>query len=342
MFAIVITASRLLGSLDLLRLARYRAKHRAPDLDGLGSFRRRANLVLGALFSALLAAPCTAQAPATPAAEDFAKEYETRIQQVADVVVVPRLMRALSSAERMTLGDFRVKIVRSKDSLRIGLEPKVTQANRLEISVGNMFVHDLLVDASVVWASMRRDDDAITYAIDVTEYALQARRPGTPRAQPRPFWELLGWDQKKYESVQNDAENQKLFTRARVQTLAWIVARAISTQLSDEGSRAWISKSTEDEEILLARTADLMRRAKFSPVPALGASIFFYGVQHPNLQSREKWLCSAKQMLNAAASVAKADRERSNAARAERVDAAVAQWQRVGRILDVRGNCKVG
>lgn len=198
----------------------------------------RAHRLVATLLAILMGVPCWAQAPMTPTQQDFAREYQMRIQQVADLLVVPRLLQALSSEERRKLGEFRVDVAQSRDSLRIELEPKAANTNRLVISVGNMFVHDLLVEASVVWASARRDDDAITYAIDVTEYALQARRPGSPHAQPKPYWELLGWDEKKYEAVHNERSNQKLFARARIQTLAWIVARAICVQMSDRAGRA--------------------------------------------------------------------------------------------------------
>lgn len=300
---------------------------------------RRAVLPVITLLAIWMGVPCWAQAPVTPAREDPAREYQMRIQQVADLIVVPRLTQALSSEERTKLGAFRVEVIQSRDSLRIELHPKLANTSRLVVSVGNMFVHDLLVEASVVWASTRRDEDAIAYAIDVTEYALQARRPGSPRTQPKPFWELLGWDQKKYEAVHNEPSNQKLFAKARVQTLAWIVARAISVQMSDGADRAWISESAGHEGILLARTADLMMRAKFAPVPALGSSIFFYGVQHPKPEYKQKWLCAAEQVLVAAMTVAEADRGTADDARAARIDATVAEWERVGQILNARGKC---
>lgn len=91
----------------------------------------------------------------------------------------------------------------------------------------------------------------------------------------------------------------------------------------------------------MAKTADLMVRAKFAPVPALGSSIFFYGVQHPKPDYKEKWLCSAKQVLGAAIAVAEADRKTADDARAARIDATVAEWKRVGQILSARGKCSV-
>ena len=75
------------------------------------------------------------------------EEYEMRIQQVADTVIVPRLVEGLSSEERTRLGPFRVEVVAPKDPLLLELRADITDGDTLVVSVGAMFIHDLLVDA---------------------------------------------------------------------------------------------------------------------------------------------------------------------------------------------------
>lgn len=271
--------------------------------------------------------------------QNLSEEYEMRIQQVADHVIVPRLVEALSSKERTRLGSFRVEVLASKDSLLLELRADTTQGNTLVVSVGTMFIHDLLVDASVLWALRERPENSISYALDVTRFALDRKQGASSQPQPKPYWELLGWDHKEYESRTANPQYSGWLARSRVETLAWIVARAIVVCAASADEYRWRSSSTEQETRLVAQTADLLMRARFSGLPALGPTIFFYGLQHPSLESEVKWLCFTKLVLGTAISIAERDRARASPIWASRIGEVLARRKQVAEMLTQRGKC---
>ena len=259
-----------------------------------------------------------------------------RIQQVADTVIVPRLVEGLSAEERMRLGAFRVEVVASKDPLLLELRADTPQGDTLVVSVGAMFIHDLLVDASVLWALREQPENSISYALDVTRFAL-GRKQGTSSEQPpKPYWELLGWDHKEYESRTADPQYSGWLTRLRVETFAWIVARAIVVCVASADEYRWRSSSTEHQTRLVAQTTDLLMRARASGLPALGPTIFFYGPQHLSVESEVKWLCSTKLVLSAAISIAERDRASARWAWSIRIGEALARRKHVLKSCSTR------
>lgn len=272
-------------------------------------------------------------------AELDAREYRMRIQQAADIVVVPRLVQALSDEEQRRLGMFRVDVTGSKDSLGLSLEAQQGSSTRLVVSVGHMFVHDLLVDASLFWTLADKEVDAIDYAVDVTRFALTVRKKAVKEREPPPFWQLLGWDDKKYESLQRDPKYKQYLARARIRTFAWIVARAITMRLRNDANPTLASQSVDEEARVLSSTADLMVKARFSPTPALGSSIFLYGLQQPSRESQDEWLCSSKQVYEAAIPVAERDRATASEARKASIDDTIREWRRIAKLLDKLANC---
>lgn len=148
-----------------------------------------------ALLFTLALSPGLAPGQAPPAPDEYARTYEIRVQKLADEIVTPQLLRALSSEERQKLGSFSIDIIHSRDVLRIELEPKRGDATRLVISVGHMIIQNILVDASVVGILAGNTEDLITYSVNTTRFALQAGDSEPDTKAPKPFWRELGWGQ---------------------------------------------------------------------------------------------------------------------------------------------------
>lgn len=271
-------------------------------------------------------------------AEREARDYRARVQQAADVVIVPKLLQALSKEELKRLGIFRVDVAASRDSLGLRLDSLAGEETRLVVSIGHMFVHDILIEASVMWPMAGTDEQLLSYATEVTRFALSARDPASTVREPELFWRVLGWSDKKYESLQTNPKYAQYLARSRMRTFAWIVARAIAIRLSNHAPPTLTTQSAEGEARVLASTAQLLMRAHFSPVPALGSSIFFYGVQHRGQDSRA-WRCSAKQVYDAAIVVTEQDLKSASEAFAATLATATRDWRATRDLLDRHGEC---
>lgn len=270
--------------------------------------------------------------------EEFAREYPTRVQAAFDTIAVPRLLQALTKEEREELGALTVEVVQSLDPLRIGLEQKAANSSRLIVSVGYLIIQDILIDASVLSVLAAEDEALLAYAIDVTRLALPTNT--RPRSlPPKPFWQVLGWNESRYESVREDLTYKELDAQVRVQTLAWIVAHAIAERLSGTQVQPGKPTATDGEAGVLARTADLLVSAGFAPVPALGSSVFYFGTQYPKEELTGAWLCSARQVLDAAINQGQRDYQSATSARRATLKAILAEWRRVAEMLTGRGRC---
>ena len=269
---------------------------------------------------------------------EFAREYRGVIQKAFDSMVMPPLMQVLSSEEREKIGALVIEVIPSMDPLEIKLEPKQANSSRLVVSVGYLIIQDVLIDASVVAIVAGKEDRLVTYAIDAAKLAMQAERSGSSRSgprrlPPRPFWEILGWSAQQHQSVRQNTRYKRLEARVRIETLAWIAAHALEKRLSESKVQARKPELRNED---LARTADLLTKARFAPAPALGASIYYFGAQQPNEEAAAAWLCNARQVLLAA--IAMGERETAITDRAT-LDATFVRWRRTAEILDRRGEC---
>lgn len=261
-----------------------------------------------------------------------ARQYQTRGQEALDAVL-PRLISALTVEERAQLGKLTVDVVPSRDPLRVQLERASPEAKRLVVSVGFLILQDLLVDASVVAVVSGTEPALVDYSVDVAKFALQANYPAKYRNpevdRPKPFWHSIGWTSERYATFRDDPQTKKLISRATIQTYAWLVAYAISDGLN----------TSTNKEAILQVTSDLLVRARFAPVPALGASVLFFATKNPNEQHRNAWICDARGILAAAILIGERDRKTATAARAASIEPRLREWQRVADLLQHRGAC---
>lgn len=284
------------------------------------------------------------EVPRGQAPPEFAREYREVIQKTFDSIIVPQLMQVLSSEERETLGTPIVEVVPSMDPLKIKLEPKQANSSRLVVSVGYLIIQDVLIDASLVSIVAGEEERLVTYTIDVARLAMQAGRSDSPslsgsrRLPPRPFWEMLGWSEQQYESVRHKASYKRLDARVRVETLAWTVAYALEKRLDEGKVQLGKSELADEDERIFARTAELLTKARFAPVPALGASIYYFGAQQPDDKAAASWLCNARKVLMAA--IAKGE-QGSDTAITDRstMDGRFVQWRHLAGMLDRKGQC---
>lgn len=262
----------------------------------------------------------------------FAREYQTRGQAVIDAAV-PRVISALSTEERGKFGRLTVNVIPSRDPLRVQLERDSPDSIRLAVSVGFLILQDLLVDASVVAVVSGTEDALVDYAVEIARFALQANYPAKYRnpevGRPKPFWQQIGWTSEQYAAFRDNPQTKKLLSQATIQTQAWIVAYAIADRLH----------AAEGSDAVLRVASDLLVRARFAPVPALGASVLFFAIKYPDEQQRNAWICAARGVLSAATIIGERDREAASAARAASIEARIKEWQRVAEFLDHRGDC---
>lgn len=262
----------------------------------------------------------------------FVRQYQTRGQAVLDATL-PRLSSALTAEEREKLGRLTINVIPSRDPLRVQLEQDSPDANRLVLSVGFLILQDLLVDASAVAAVSGTEAALIDYAVEVARFALQANYPTKYRSpeigQPKPFWQHIGWTQERYATYRDNPQAKKIISQATIQTHAWIAAYAIAERL----------KASEGRDVLLRFAGDLLVRARFAPVPALGASVLFFATKYPDEQQRGAWICGAREALSAAILIGERDRKTAIGVRAETIEARIKEWQRVAELLDQKGDC---
>ena len=281
----------------------------------------------------LVCAVSSASAAADQSSADaIAREYQTRGQAAFDAAA-SRLLTALSPEERRQLGSLVVNVVPSRDPLRVQLEQNSPGSHRLVVSVGFLILQDLLVDASVVAVVSGTEPALIDYSVEIGKFALQANYPAKYRnsevSQPKPFWQHLGWTPERYATFRNDPKTKELVSRATMQTHAWLVAYAIAEHL----------KASEGSDAVLRLADDLLVRARFAPVPALGASVLFSATKHPDAQQHATWICDGRSYLRAAILIGERDRKNANGARQANIEARMKEWQRVADILDQRGQC---
>lgn len=274
----------------------------------------------------------TAQAEADRSADAFAREYQTHAKAVMDAAV-PRLLDALSAEDRAKLGQLSVNIIASRDPLRVQIERDSPDTSRLTVSAGFLILEDLLVDASAVAAVSETEAALVDYSVETARFALQANYPAKYRnpevGRPTPFWQHIGWTQERYATFRDNPQAKKIISQATIQTHAWIAAYAIAERL----------KASEGSDALLRFAGDLLVRARFAPVPALGASVLFFATRYPDEQQRGAWICGARGALSAAILIGERDRKGVSGARAETIDARIKEWQRVAELLDRRGDC---
>lgn len=281
----------------------------------------------------LLWAVSSASAAADQSSPDaIAREYQTHGQAVFDVAA-SRLLTALSTDERRQLGTLVVNVVPSRDPLRVQLEQNSPDANRLVVSVGFLILQDLLVDASVVGVVSGTEPALIDYSVEIGKFALQANYPAKYRnseiSQPKPFWQNLGWTSERYATFRNDPKTKELVSRATMQTHAWLVAYAIAERL----------EASEGSDAVLGLADDLLVRARFAPVPALGPSVLFSATRHPDAQQHTTWICDGRSYLRSAIFIGERDRKAATGARQANIDARITEWQRVADVLDQKGQC---
>lgn len=278
------------------------------------------------------------------APQEFAREYSGVIQRAFDTVVVPQLMQVLSGEERDKLGALIVEVVPSMDPLKINLESKQANSSRLVVSVGYLIIQDVLIDASIVSIVAGEEELLVTYSLDVVKLAMQATRRDSPnlsgsrRLPPRPFWEKLGWTEQQYESIRQNISYKRLDAHVRVETLAWIVAHALEKRLGETKAQPGKQELADEGQRVFARTADLLTKARFAPVPALGASIYYFGAQQPDEEAAAAWLCNARHVIAAAIAMSERDRDTPITDRAT-MNAGIVQWRRIAGMLDRRGGC---
>lgn len=277
------------------------------------------------------------QAPA-----EFGREYSGVIQQALDSIVVPRLTQVLSSEERDTLGTLIVQVVPAMDPLKIKLEPKWANSSRLVVSVGYLIIQDVLIDASLLSMVAGEEERLVMYSIDVAKLAqTDGRDAPSPsssrRLPPRPFWEVLGWSEQQYESVRQNSSYKRLDARVRVETLAWIVAYALEKRLDEAAVHRDKSKVANKEERIVKRTADLLTKARFAPVPALGVSIYYFGAEQPGDAAAATWVCNARDVLMAA--IVNGERGSGRASIDPTTDSGFVRWRQLAGMLDRKGRC---
>lgn len=301
-------------------------------------------IVVAATLALLARTGPTQEVSGGQAPPQFAREYRGVIQKTFDSIVVPQLMQVLSSEEREQLGELFVEVVPSMDPLKIKLEPKQAKASRLVVSVGYLIIQDVLIDASIVSIVAGEDERLVTYTVDVAKLAMQADPRGSPslgrsrRLPPRPFWEMLGWSEEQYESVRQKTSYKKLDALVRVETLAWTVAYALEKHLNEGKVQPGKPELADEDERIIARTADLLTKARFAPVPALGASIYYFGAQQPDEEAAAAWLCNARQVL--AAAIAKGERgSNTSITDSSTMDGQLVRWRRLAGMLDSKGRC---
>lgn len=288
--------------------------------------------VCGGLLMCFAPSASTAQAEADRSADAFAREYQTHAKAVMDAAV-PRLLDALSAEERAKLGQFSAHIIASRDPLRVQLERDSPDSSRLTISAGFLILQDLLVDASAVAAVSGTEAALVDYSVETARFALQANYPAKYRnaevGRPKPFWQHIGWTQERYANYRDNPQAKRIISQATIQTHAWIAAYAIAERL----------KASEGNDAVLRFAGDLLVRARFAPVPALGASVLFFATEYPDEQQRGAWICGARGALSAAILIGERDRKAATGFRAETIEARIKEWQRVAELLDQKGDC---
>ena len=282
------------------------------------------------LFAA--AGVSAAEENARSSSEAVAYEYQTRGQEALDAVLPP-LIGALTPEQRAELGTLTVDVVPSRDALRVQLERAAPDAHRLVVSVGFLILQDLLVDASVTAVVSGTEPALVDYSVEVAEFALQANYPAKYRNpkvdRPKPFWQSIGWTSERYATFRDNPQTKKLLSRATIQTHAWLVANAIADALN----------TSANKDAVLQVTSDLLVRARFAPVPALGASVLFSATKNPNEQQHNAWICDTRGILAAAIRIGERDLKTATAARAASIEPRIKEWQRVADLLQHKGAC---
>lgn len=264
--------------------------------------------------------------------DGVARGYQKHGQAVLDAAA-SRLISALSAEERASLGRLTVNVIPSRDPLRVQIEQVSPESAQLVVSVGFLVLQDLLVDASAIAVVSGNEAALVDYSVDTARFALQANYPAKYRSaevgRAKPFWQHIGWTQDRYVAFRDDPRAKKLISQATIQTHAWIIAYSIADRLN----------ASRDSQGSASVAADLLDRAKFAPVPALGASVLFFATKHPDERQRGAWICGGRGVLSAAIQISERDLKAGRGARAETTEARMAEWQRVAQLLDEQGDC---
>lgn len=269
----------------------------------------------------------------SPRREDaVGREYQKRGQAVLEMAA-SRMISALSAEERAKLGRLTVDVIESRDPLRVQLERESPESSRFAVSVGFLILQDVLVDASAVAVVSGKEAELIDYSVETARFALQANYPPKYRnaeiARTKPFWQHIGWTEEQYAAFRRDPRAKKLISQAAIQTHAWIIAYSVADCLN----------ASDDSDELLYAASDLMDRAQFAPVPALGAAVLFFATKYPDEQERATWICGVRGSLLAAIRINERHRNAALGPPAETIDARIALWRRTAALLDERGDC---
>lgn len=237
----------------------------------------------------------------TPSANNSDPPTHERItQDTLAKDVLPRLKAALPVENQPLVADLRASVTATDGHARVELESSGANI-QFVMSSSFLSLQRMLIEASVIGAATTGyEPQLVDYAMEACRFALGTNN-GEVVESLRPFWRYIGWSAERYETFRADVRFDALLKRATTQTLAWLVATAVSEHVyANSATTSGPSDSALHAASVRAQAANMMLRSRLAPVPAWPVAILFEAIRDPQVSASDRWVCGARDVLDTA------------------------------------------